>query len=28
VADFWNKIAFGVVIWAAAVADTDSKQEA
>jgi bacteriorhodopsin len=26
VADFWNKIAFGVVIWAAAVADTDSKQ--
>jgi len=27
VADFWNKIAFGVVIWAAAVADTDSKQE-
>ena len=28
VADFWNKIAFGIVIWAAAVADTDSKQEA
>jgi bacteriorhodopsin len=26
VADFWNKIAFGVVIWAAAVADTDSRQ--
>ena len=25
IADFWNKIAFGLVIWAAAVADTDSK---
>ena len=23
VADFWNKIAFGVVIWAAAVADSE-----
>lgn len=23
-ADFWNKIAFGVVIWAAAVADSDA----
>ncbi|MFT7405344.1 bacteriorhodopsin-like [Zhongshania sp.] len=25
IADFWNKIAFGLVIWAAAVADTESK---
>jgi len=25
VADLWNKIAFGLVIWAAAVADSDSK---
>ena len=24
-ADFWNKIAFGVVIWSAAVADTDES---
>ena len=24
-ADFINKIAFGVIIWAAAVADSDSK---
>ena len=23
IADFWNKIAFGVVIWAAAVADSE-----
>jgi type IV secretory pathway TrbD component len=22
-ADFWNKIGFGVVIWAAAVADSE-----
>jgi bacteriorhodopsin len=28
IADFWNKIAFGVVIWSAAVADTDSKAHA
>jgi bacteriorhodopsin len=26
VADFYNKIAFGLVIWAAAVADTESKK--
>jgi bacteriorhodopsin len=26
VADFWNKIAFGLVIWAAAVADTESQE--
>jgi len=26
IADFWNKIAFGLVIWAAAVADTESKE--
>lgn len=25
IADVWNKIAFGVVIWAAAVADTEAK---
>jgi len=25
IADLWNKIAFGLVIWAAAVADSDSK---
>jgi bacteriorhodopsin len=25
IADFWNKIAFGLVIWAAAVADSESK---
>jgi hypothetical protein len=28
IADVWNKIAFGVVIWAAAVADTESKAQA
>lgn len=27
IADVWNKIAFGVVIWAAAVADTESKAQ-
>ena len=26
VADFWNKIAFGVVIWAAAVADSEQSE--
>lgn len=26
VADFWNKIAFGLVIWAVAVADTEDKR--
>ena len=25
IADFWNKIAFGLVIWAAAVADSEEK---
>jgi len=28
IADLWNKIAFGLVIWAAAVADSDSKANA
>jgi bacteriorhodopsin len=26
IADFWNKIAFGLVIWAAAVADSESQK--
>jgi len=25
IADFWNKIAFGLVIWAAAIADSEDK---
>jgi hypothetical protein len=28
IADFWNKIAFGLVIWAAAVADSEEKDAA
>jgi high-affinity nickel permease len=27
IADFWNKIAFGLVIWAAAVADSEEKDD-
>ncbi len=27
IADFWNKIAFGLVIWAAAVADSEEKDK-
>ena len=27
IADFWNKIAFGLVIWAAAVADSEDKDK-
>ena len=27
IADFWNKIAFGLVIWAAAVADSEEKDQ-